>query len=150
MIDEKLNQATRTPETPRQAIEQVMSQLVASSNVNAVFGAPVEREGTVVIPCAEVALGMGMGTGSGPVDAQGNSTGGGGGGGGGSHGRPIAAIVITNEGVRVEPIMDMTKIALAGLSTGAFILLWLGRLIRADRKGKEPSFRQLRKSIGHS
>lgn len=148
MIDEKVAKAT--PEIPKQAIEQVMSQLVASSSVNAVFGAPIERAGTVVIPCAEVALGMGMGTGSGPVDAQGNSTGGGGGGGGGSRGRPIAAIVISSDGVRVEPIMDMTKIALAGLSTGAFILLWLGRLIRADRKSKEPSFRQLRKSIGRS
>jgi uncharacterized spore protein YtfJ len=150
MIDEKLAQATKTPETLRASIEQVMSQLVTNTSVNTVFGAPVEREGAVVIPCAEITVGMGMGTGSGPVDAQGNSTGSGGGGGGGTRGRPIAAVVITNEGVRVEPIMDITKVALAGLSTAAFILLWFGRLIRADRKGKAPSFRQLRKSIPRS
>jgi len=68
--------------------------------------------------------------------------------GGGANGRPIAAIIITDEGVRVEPIMDMTKVVLAALSTGAFILLWLGRLNRVTSSGKGASLKQIRKAIG--
>jgi len=39
--------------------------------------------------------------------------GGGGGGGGGASGRPVAVISLSEEGVRVEPVVDATKVALA-------------------------------------
>lgn len=67
--------------------------------------------------------------------------------GGSSRGRPIAAIVISPEGVRVEPILDLTKIVLASLTTGAFMLLWLARLGRAARGSKGPSFSQLKRAV---
>src|SRR5207302_5035665 len=114
MIDEKIAKAPVTG-----SVEQVMTELVRSANVNAVFGQPVEREGATVIPCSEIAVGLGMGTGSGPVDEQGNSTGSAGGAGGGSRGRPVAVIVMTREGVRIEPVLDLTKVALAAFTTGA-------------------------------
>lgn len=142
MIDEKI---AKTPVTG--SVEQVMTELVRSASVNAVFGQPVEREGATIIPCSEIAVGLGLGSGSGPVDERGNSTGGGSGAGGGSRGRPVAVIVVTRDGVRVEPILDLTKVALAGLTTGAFMLLWLGRLTGLGRKGKGPSFSQLEKAI---
>ena len=116
------------------SIEQILSRLVNTARVDAVFGQPVERGDTTVIPCSEVTIGLGMGSGGGPVDAQGYRTGGGSGAGGSATGRPIAVIVIT-------------KIALAGLTTGAFILVWIGRLIRTRRSDKGPSFSQLRKAI---
>ena len=127
---------------------QALGQLVTTARVDAIFGQPVERGDTTVIPCSEVAIGMGMGSGSGPVDEKGNPTGGGSGGGGGARGRPVAAIVITKEGVRVEPIFDLTKIVLASLTTGAFILLWVGRLSLMKRSSRGPSLSKLRRSIG--
>ena len=128
--------------------EKALSQLVATARADAVFGQPVVSGDTTVISCSEIAIGMGMGSGSGPVDEKGNPTGGGSGGGGGARGRPVAAIVITKEGVRVEPIFDLTKIVLASLTTGAFILLWLGRLSLMRRSGRGPSLSKLRRSIG--
>ena len=136
------------PTTTNQTVEQIMSQLVNVARADAVFGQPMERGNAVVIPCSEVSVGLGLGSGSGPIDEKGNSTGGGYGAGGGARGRPIAAIIITQEGARVEPIMDMTKIALAALSTGAFMLFWLGRLGRVTRSDKGPSLKQFKKAIG--
>src|SRR6516225_7639685 len=107
---------------------QALSRLVTTARADTIFGQPVERGDTTVIPCSEVFVGLGMGSGSGPVGEKGNQAGGGSGGGGGARGRPVAAIVITNEGVRVEPIFDLTRIVLASLTTGAFILFWVGRL----------------------
>ncbi len=128
--------------------EQALSKLVATARADAVFGQPVVSGDTTVISCSEIAIGMGMGSGSGPVDEKGNPTGGGSGGGGGARGRPVAAIVITKEGVRVEPIFDLTKIILASLTTGTFILLWVGRLYLMRRSGRGPSLSKLRRSIG--
>ncbi len=128
--------------------EQALSRLVATARADAVFGQPVVSGDTTVISCSEIAIGMGMGSGSGPVDEKGNPTGGGSGGGGGARGRPVAAIVITKEGVRVEPIFDLTKIVLASLTTGAFILLWVGRLSLMKRSARGPSLSKLRRSIG--
>jgi uncharacterized spore protein YtfJ len=130
-----------------ESVEQVLGRLASTARADTIFGEPVERGDFTVIPCSEVAVGMGMGSGSGPVDAQGNKTGSGSGGGGGATGRPIAAIVISKDGVRVEPILDFTKIVLAAFSTGAFLLFWIGRLSRVGRSVKGPSFSQFRKAI---
>jgi uncharacterized spore protein YtfJ len=128
--------------------ERALSRLVITASADAVFGQPVVNGDTTVIPCSEVVIGMGMGSGSGPVDETGNPTGSGSGGGGGARGRPVAAIIITKEGVRIEPVYDLTKIVLATLTTGAFILLWVGRLSLMRRSGRGPSLSRLRRSIG--
>jgi uncharacterized spore protein YtfJ len=128
--------------------EQALSRLVITASADAVFGEPVVNGDTTVIPCTEVVIGMGMGSGGGPVDEAGHQTGSGSGGGGGARSRPVAAIVITKEGVRVEPIFDITKIVLASLTTGAFILLWIGRLSLMRRSGRGPSLSKIRRSIG--
>jgi len=142
MIDEKIAQPDATG-----SVKQVLSQLVSSANVDAVFGRPIERDGATVIPCSEIAVGFAMGSGTGPVDERGNPTGAGSGGGGGSQGRPIAVIVMTKEGVRIEPVLDLTKVVLAAFTTGAFMLFWFGRLTGLGRKDKSPSFSQLTKAV---
>jgi uncharacterized spore protein YtfJ len=150
MIGEKIAQApvTDSRAPTAQSVEQVMGQLVNSARVDVVFGQPIEREGATVIPCAEIAVGLGMGAGTGPVDEHGQPVGSGGGGGGGSRGRPIAVIVMSKNGVRVEPVLDLTKIVLATFTTGGFMLIWLGRLIRTGRSSKKgPSFSRLKKAI---
>jgi uncharacterized spore protein YtfJ len=133
---------------PVDPTEQALSKLAITASADAVFGEPVVNGDTTVIPCSEVFIGMGMGSGGGPMDENGKPTGSGSGGGGGARGRPVAAIIITKEGVRVEPIFDITKIVLASLTTGTFILLWAGRLFLTKRSSKGPSLSKIRRSIG--
>jgi uncharacterized spore protein YtfJ len=130
-------------------VEQVLTGMAETARADAVFGEPVERGDSIVIPCSEVFVGMGfgMGMGGGGDQQQGQGSGGGAGAGGTSRGRPVAAIIISPEGVRVEPIVDVTKVVLASLTTGAFMLLWLARLSRAVRGGKGPSFSQLKRAV---
>jgi uncharacterized spore protein YtfJ len=142
MIDEKTAKPAVTG-----SVEQVLNRLVSNATVDSVFGRPIERDGATIIPCSEIMVGFGMGNGTGPVDERGNVTGQGGGGGGGSQGRPIAVIVMTKEGVRVEPVLDLTKVVLASMTTGAFMLFWFGRLTGLGRKAKGPSFSQLKKAV---
>jgi uncharacterized spore protein YtfJ len=126
-------------------IEQVMDGLHAAASVEAVYGAPMKQRDTVVIPAAEVVAfsGFGVGQGYGGSDGQGGSGAGGGGGGGGSaFARPVAVIVISPEGVRVDPVFDMTKIALAGITFAAFTVGMLARLGQMQRK-----FDRMRKAI---
>ena len=133
---------------PADSTEQALSKLLIAASADAVFGEPVMNGSTTVIPCSEVMIGMGMGSGGGPAAEDGKSTGSGSGGGGGARSRPIAAIIITQDEVRVEPILDITKIVLASLTTGAFILLWIGRLSLMGRRGRPPSLSRIRRSIG--
>ena len=103
----------------------------------AIYGEPVTKGEHTVITASEISVGLGFGYGMGGGVAPSPSmekkeknaedgesdenealggeygVGGGGGGGGGSAARPIAAIIVGPEGVRVEPIVDVTKVALA-------------------------------------
>lgn len=95
-----------------------------------VFSEPHTVGDQTVITASEVHVGMGVGFGHGADDED--NRGGGGGGGGGSAGRPVAAIVISPKGVQVEPIVDVTKIALAFFTTiGALFMAW--RAMRRQR-----------------
>jgi uncharacterized spore protein YtfJ len=91
-----------------------------------VFSEPSTVGDHSVITAAEVHVGLGLGFGhgsGGPKESGGE--GGGGGGGGASTGRPVAAIIISPKGVQVEPIVDVTKIALAFFTTiGAMFMAW--------------------------
>lgn len=110
----------------------VIGRLFDVAQPNAIFGKPVVQGQYMVITASEVAVGMGIGFGvGGDADEEGGDAGGGGGGGGGaSMGRPVAAILIGPDGVRVEPIVDPTKIAIAFFTTiGAMFVSW-----RAIRK----------------
>ncbi len=91
-----------------------------------VFSEPTTIGETTVITAAEVnvVMGVGFGRGSGGIRKTGGE-GGGGGGGGASAGRPVAAIIIGPKGVQIEPIVDITKIALAFFTTlGAIFMAW--------------------------
>lgn len=91
-----------------------------------------QNENTV-IPTAEVLsiVGFGLGSGGGSqgiVENENRGSGGGGGGGGRVLARPVAAIVISPTGVRVEPIVDVTKIVLAVFTTLGFMTALLTRM----------------------
>ena len=78
-------------------------------------------------------MGFGAGYGAGgPDDA--NGVGGGGGGGGKALARPVAVVIADEEGVRVKPVVDPTKIALAALTAAGFILSTLFKMVSMGRK----------------
>ena len=123
-----------------------MEKLLAAARPGAVFGEPVTAGSYTLITASEIGAGGGFGFAGGgglspaatssetPAERQEDSRGGSGiGGGGGSTGRPVATIIIGPEGVRVEPVVDVTKIALAVFTTVGAMLMVLGRMRRMSR-----------------
>jgi uncharacterized spore protein YtfJ len=119
-----------------QSLNQTIDTIWNATRPSLVFGQPIERGNVTIIPCCEIAMGMGLGGGSGtsPATEKAEKAGGEGfGTGGGVRGRPVATIVITADDVRVEPIVDATKVALAALTTAGFMAFWVARLLGAAR-----------------
>ena len=119
-------------------IQITMDKFLRAASVEAVYGTPVSQGETVVIPAAEVLsiAGFGLGAGSSPRasdDPEDAGSGSGGGGGGHVLARPVAAIVISPTGVRIEPIVDVTKIGLAVLTTLGLIVGMRTRMNRTRR-----------------
>jgi uncharacterized spore protein YtfJ len=116
-----------------------LDRIVAAARAEAVFSQPVVSGDYTVITASEVFAGGGFGFGMGSEpshDSAGQkhtAGGGGGGGGGGSMGRPVAAIIIGPDGVKVEPVMDATKIALAAITAWGSIVFMLIRLARVRK-----------------
>jgi uncharacterized spore protein YtfJ len=128
-------------------------RLFEAAGHEAVFAEPVAAEGATVISAAEVMIGIGGGGGGSfsldesqaVVDQKPDEEGGrttdsddfGGGGGGGAYSRPVAIIIIDRDGVRVKPIYDATKVALAGITAFGSMLFMLARMWRASNAGRE-------------
>jgi len=122
---------------PAKTIQETMDTFLSAANVEAVYGEPIEKDDTLIIPSAEVLsfAGFGLGTGYGieaGSEEEDKSVGGGGGGGGGGRvlSRPVAVIIASPDGVRVEPIVDPTKIALAFFTTLGFMVGMIARMKR--------------------
>jgi uncharacterized spore protein YtfJ len=115
----------------------LLERITSAAQPNAAYSQPLERGAYTVITASEVlaAGGFGMGAGSGPVqDGEGTAAGGSGGGGGGmSQARPVAVIAIGPDGVKVEPVVDVTKIALAGITAWGTMAVILVKLFRGAR-----------------
>ena len=119
-------------------VQDTLDKFLDAANVYAVYGEPVYQGDTAIIPTAEVLSAMGFGVGSGyGRGSEDNDSGQGGGGGGGGGGRilsrPVAVIVASPEGVRVEPVVDVTKIALAALTAAGFMVGMLVRMTSSRR-----------------
>ena len=119
-----------------------LERLRSNASVDAAFGKPQEAEGRTMIPVSSVQVGMGMGFGQGVTeesiaheqDSDEAPTGGGGGGGAGA--RPIAMIEITADQTIIHPIVDETKVSLAGIALGAWIIFLLLVTIRRVFSGE--------------
>lgn len=90
-----------------------------------VVGAPIARQGAMLVPVAVVRGGSGGGSGT---DADGNL---GQGAGWGGVARPVGAYVLADGQVRYEPVVDVTRLALGAQLTAALALLVVGRWFRA-------------------
>jgi uncharacterized spore protein YtfJ len=118
-------------------------RLFETAGHKAIFAEPVSAEGRTVIGAVEVMIGVGGGgggsfpTGEKPAtdaqagegeDAAANNDNFGGGGGGGAFSRPVAVIVIDEDGVRVEPVVDATKVALAAITAFGSMIFMMARM----------------------
>jgi uncharacterized spore protein YtfJ len=115
-------------------IQDTMEKFFAVADVKAVYGEPIREGDTTVIPTAEVLGALGFGIGEGGSANKEGGFGSGGGGGGRSFSRPVAVIVIGPGGVEVKPVLDITKIALAGITAWGFMLGTAARMFRRPRR----------------
>jgi uncharacterized spore protein YtfJ len=130
MSDEiDLLEETTDSEAALDMIQDTMETFLAAADVESVYKEPIQHGDTMIIPAAEIVAGMGFGLGHGSGRDQESGGGGTGGGGGGRvFARPVAVVIASPEGVRVEPVFDLTKIALAGVTAAAFMFGMLARL----------------------
>ena len=101
-------------------IERIADSIQLHANAKQVYGEPVERDGTTIIPVARVQWGFGGGgLGRGAAER--------GGGGGGVRATPIGYIELRNGESHFRPIVDPTSIAslvatgIAGLIAGLLL-----------------------------
>jgi uncharacterized spore protein YtfJ len=86
--------------------DKAVSEIERMLNTKTVVGEPITIEGNTLIPLVSVGFGFGVGAGQGTEPKKGSGHGGGTGGGGGV--KPVALIVINEEGVRLDPIKSGT------------------------------------------
>lgn len=124
--------------------EEVIKEFMGTSGASVVYGRPIKQGEVTIIPAAEVIAGIGFGSGFGygPVsEGEGRSTfatgGEGGGGAGRTFSRPVAVVIVSPQGVRVEPVRDRTKVLLAAITAGGFMAAAFLRMISPKRALKE-------------
>jgi len=112
---------------------ETVESLREKAHVEAVFGKPETIGEKTIIPIAQVGYGFGMGFGEGKAPGEGEGeeapTGRGGGGGGGVFARPIAFLEVTAEETKLTPIVDSTKLFLAGMAMAAWSIFWISRTL---------------------
>ncbi len=86
--------------------DKAVSEIERMLNTKTVVGDPITIDGNTLIPLISVGFGFGAGGGQGTDPKTGSGQGGGTGGGGGV--KPVALVIINEEGVRVEPIKSGT------------------------------------------
>ena len=86
--------------------DKAVAEIERMLNTKTVVGEPITIEGTTLIPLVNVGFGFGVGGGEGTEPQKGTGKGGGTGGGGGV--KPVAVLIINEEGVRLEPIKSGT------------------------------------------
>lgn len=150
MIDDTTSNLLALAEKREEQLSGMIEKIYSAAQSSAVYSEPVTVGNYTVITASEVVAGGGFGSGLGleapktsptqPEETsqpQAQPTGGGGGGvggGGGSSGRPVAVIIIGPDGVTVKPVVDATKIALAGVTAWGTMIMLLRRMRKASRR----------------
>jgi len=124
-------------------VNKTMEAFIETASVDRVYGAPIEVGDTKIIAAAEnlAVLGFGVGGGYGSAEGEGDedspSLGEGGAGGGGGGGRilsrPVAVIIASPQGVRVEPVADRTKVIMAAITAAGFVASMVFKMMRGPK-----------------
>ena len=104
-------------------VKELLDQVARAARVETVYGDSREVAGKTIIPVARVSYGGGGGGGKGK--ANGDQEGLGGGGGLGVAVQPLGCFVVTDNGERWVPVLDVTRIALAGTAVAIVGLMTL-------------------------
>jgi uncharacterized spore protein YtfJ len=119
-MSENYNKLLLESAPDQQSANELIGKLFDITRPDVVFSQPITVGDQTIINASEYSAGMGVGYGGGggvgpAANEETNEPigfGGGGGGGGGTTARPVATIIVSPSGVRVEPIVDVTKIAI--------------------------------------
>ncbi len=155
MIEEATDAFLTQTAQRNEQLAGMLTKILVAAQPGAVYSEPVTKGAYTVIMASEVSAGGGFGSGFGSARTpprpgersqvsqaaqasdhtaeQAANSGSGMGGGGGSSGRPVAIIIIGADGVRVRPVVDVTKVALAGVTVLGTVAatLWRMRAMRA-------------------
>jgi uncharacterized spore protein YtfJ len=115
------------------------------ANVETIFSAPVERDGTTVIAVAKARWGIGGGTGSRPAAREGTTEVGSGGGAGATV-TPVGYIEIKNGASRFRPIRDPAQL-LPLVIAGSLTTLSILRVIDRREMRRPTRYRTLARSV---
>ncbi len=86
-------------------VKTTLSEIEKVFNTKTVVGEPLTIKDTTIVPLISIGFGFGAGGGSGRGETKQKGEGTGGGTGGGAWVRPVALVVITKDGVKVEPVI---------------------------------------------
>jgi uncharacterized spore protein YtfJ len=130
------------PGSSLEVAEKALRDVLETASVERVFGEPIEAGDTLLIPAAEVFTGIGFGVGFGKGfdgdEEPGNTgRGEGAGGGGRTFSRPVAVVIASPEGVRIEAVRDTTKVVLAAVTAAGFMAAMVMRMISPKRAFRE-------------
>jgi uncharacterized spore protein YtfJ len=117
-----------------QFLEKLAEKVGAKASIKAVFGDPIVRNGTTIVPVAKVRWGFGGGTGTGPAtEAADAPMGTGSGAGGGVTAEPIGYLEIGDQGAAFKPFAGAYPspiFLLASGFAGALVIRAIARLVR--------------------
>ena len=139
-------QANEQAEVIYRQIEKALDRV----SIKTAFGKPIQQGEVTVIPVARVTVGFGYGYGTGgpattpPEDADDEAdepaaagqpgAAGGVGGGGGGGATPLGYIQFDAHGAHFEPIMDISRMGLAGIAMVAWSVFWIAAAARSRAK----------------
>jgi uncharacterized spore protein YtfJ len=102
-------------------VDEMLKGARDALTVQRVYGEPIERDGVLIIPAANV-----RGGGGGGSDAESN-----GGGGFGLTARPAGTYIVADGQVTWEPAIDVNRIVLGAQIAAVTIALVIGSVLRA-------------------
>jgi uncharacterized spore protein YtfJ len=117
---------------------RMVESLRGAASADAVFGEPQTVEGKVMVPVAATGTGFGMcfcesvvdeGVDETPLEEQDRA-------GGCGRARPVAVIEVTAEETVIRPIVDETKVFVAGIALMGWVLFWLAATVRSVFAGR--------------
>jgi uncharacterized spore protein YtfJ len=149
-MTEEMSGPFKVPVESNREAMALLTKLTDVAQPGTVFGEPLTVGEHAVITASEVSVGLGygygMGGGSAPAAAAADEgeagegagpvesgAGGGGGGGGSAMARPVAVVQVGPQGIRVEPVIDVTKISLAFLTMLGSMLMLTRKMRRRAR-----------------
>ncbi len=112
-------------------VSEMLQRAAQSARIETVYGEGRQLNGKTVIPVARVMYGGGGGEGSGKRGESGEGEGGGGG--LGVHVQPLGVFVVTEHQERWVPVIDTTRVILAGCAVATLALLTVGRILGRRR-----------------